>query len=229
MFSNEVKQQQMADILALSPVLPVVVIHELSHAVPVARALVAGGITSIEVTLRTPVALEAIQAITAEVDNMVVGAGTVRDGDQLRAAHAAGARFAVSPGASPRLLGAASLGELPLLPGVATAGEVMHLYERGYRYMKLFPAVPLGGQKLLAAWASPLPQVQFCPTGGITPDNAVDFLALPNVKCVGGSWLIPKEKLYAGDWSGMEQLAREAAALRRAQEHHSLKVQGEGD
>jgi 2-dehydro-3-deoxyphosphogluconate aldolase/(4S)-4-hydroxy-2-oxoglutarate aldolase len=160
------------------------------------------------------VALDAIRAIAAEVEGAVVGVGTVLDGQQLEAARQAGARFAVSPGVSPKLLDAADASALPLLPGVATAGEAMALLERGYRHLKLFPAVPVGGAKLLGAWASPLPQIRFCPTGGISLASAPDFLALPNVACVGGSWLTPKDKLRGGDWAGIEQLAREAAALR---------------
>ena len=214
MTSQETKQQQLADLLALAPVVPVVIVDDVAHAVPMARALVAGGIRTIEVTLRTPAALEAIRAIAAEVPEAVVGVGTVLDAQQLEAARAAGARFAVSPGVSPRLLDAADAGALPLLPGVATVGEAMTLLERGYRHLKLFPAVPVGGVALLKAWASPLPQLRFCPTGGIKPDTAHDFLALPNVACVGGSWLTPKDKLKTGDWAGIERLAREAAALR---------------
>jgi 2-dehydro-3-deoxyphosphogluconate aldolase/(4S)-4-hydroxy-2-oxoglutarate aldolase len=180
-----------------------------------AKALVAGGIRAIEVTLRTPAALDAIRAVAAEVEGAVVGVGTVLDGTQLEAAREAGARFAVSPGASPRLLDAADEHDLPLLPGAATAGEAMTLLERGYCHLKFFPAVPAGGARLLAAWASPLPQIRFCPTGGISLANAPEFLALPNVACVGGSWLTPKNKLETGDWSGIERLAREAASLRR--------------
>ena len=214
MNSNDHKQTVLAEILALAPVVPVVIIDDVAHAVPMARALVAGGIRSIEVTLRTPVALEAIRAIAAEVEGAVVGVGTVLDGTQLEAARQAGARFAVSPGVSPKLLDAADANALPLLPGVATAGEAMNLLERGYRHLKLFPAVPVGGAKLLGAWASPLPQLRFCPTGGISLASAPDFLALPNVVCVGGSWLTPKDKLQAGDWADIERLAREAAAVR---------------
>jgi len=213
MTPQETKQQQLAETLALAPVVPVVIIDEVAHAVPMARALVAGGIRAIEVTLRTPAALEAIRAIAAEVEGAVVGVGTVLDGYQLEAARQAGARFAVSPGASPKLLDAADAGELPLLPGVATAGEAMSLLERGYRHLKFFPAVPAGGHKLLGAWASPLPQIRFCPTGGISLSSAPDFLGLPNVVCVGGSWLTPADKLKAGDWAGIELLAREAAGL----------------
>lgn len=215
MTSQATKQQQLADILALAPVVPVVIVDDAAHAVPMARALVAGGIRAIEVTLRTAAALDAIRAVAAEVEGAVVGVGTVLDGSQLEAARRAGARFAVSPGASPGLLDAADDDELPLLPGAATAGEAMTLLERGHRHLKFFPAVPAGGAKLLAAWASPLPQIRFCPTGGIGLANAPEFLALPNVACVGGSWLVPSDKLKAGDWSGIERLAREAALLRR--------------
>lgn len=214
MTPQETKQTVLAEILALAPVVPVVIVDDLAHAVPMARALVAGGIRSIEVTLRTPCALDAIRAIAHEVEGAVVGVGTVLDAAQLEAARAAGARFAVSPGVSPKLLDAADASELPLLPGVATAGEAMSLLERGYRHLKLFPAVPVGGAKLLASLASPLPQLRFCPTGGIKPGNAAEFLALPNVACVGGSWLTPNDKLVAGDWAAIAQLAREAAALR---------------
>ncbi|TAN02982.1 MAG: bifunctional 4-hydroxy-2-oxoglutarate aldolase/2-dehydro-3-deoxy-phosphogluconate aldolase [Rhodanobacteraceae bacterium] len=212
----EYKQNILADILALAPVVPVVIVDDVGHAVPMARALVAGGIRAIEVTLRTSAALDAIHAIAAEVEGAAVGVGTVLDAEQLQAARAAGARFAVSPGATPRLLDAADADELPLLPGVATAGEAMGLLERGYRHLKFFPAVPAGGAKLLAAWASPLPQIRFCPTGGIGLASAPAFLALPNVVCVGGSWLTPKDKLATGDWAGIQRLAREAAALRSA-------------
>jgi 2-dehydro-3-deoxyphosphogluconate aldolase/(4S)-4-hydroxy-2-oxoglutarate aldolase len=213
MNSIEHKQRQIAAIMRLAPVIPVVVIHDLKAAVPMARALVAGGITAIEVTLRTPVALEAIRAIAAEVEDATVGVGTVLGASDLRAAQEAGARFAVSPGVSPRLLDAADDCALPLLPGAATASEVMSLLERGYRHLKFFPAVPAGGHQLLGAWASPLPQIRFCPTGGINLTNAKDFLVLPNVLCVGGSWLTPADKLAAGDWSAIELLAREAARL----------------
>jgi 2-dehydro-3-deoxyphosphogluconate aldolase/(4S)-4-hydroxy-2-oxoglutarate aldolase len=214
--NSDIRQQQIEAVMRLAPVIPVVVIEEVAHAVPMARALVAGGITAIEVTLRTPAALDAIRAIAGEVEGAVVGVGTVLTAHDLNAARQAGARFAVSPGVSPRLLDAADDSELPLLPGAATASEVMGLLERGYRHLKLFPAVPVGGVKLLAAWAGPLPQVRFCPTGGIGLSSALDFLALPNVLCVGGSWLTPRELMQAGDWAGIERLAREAAALRQA-------------
>jgi 2-dehydro-3-deoxyphosphogluconate aldolase/(4S)-4-hydroxy-2-oxoglutarate aldolase len=213
MNSIEHKQQQVETVMRLAPVIPVVVIQDLKAAVPMARALVAGGITAIEVTLRTPVALEAIRAIAAEVEGAMVGVGTVLSAADLDAAQRAGARFAVSPGMSPYLLDAADDHALPLLPGVATAGEAMSLLERGYRHLKFFPAVPAGGHQLLGAWASPLPRIRFCPTGGINLTNAKDFLVLPNVLCVGGSWLTPADKLAAGDWSAIELLAREAARL----------------
>jgi len=211
----EQKQQQIETTMRLAPVIPVVVIDDARHAVPMARALVAGGIPAIEVTLRTPAALEAIRAIAAEVEGAVIGVGTVLSARDLKAAQQAGARFAVSPGVSPHLLDAADDSELPLLPGAATASEVMTMLERGYRHLKFFPAVPAGGHKLLGAWASPLPQVHFCPTGGISLASAPDFLVLPNVICVGGSWLTPANLLAAGDWPAIELLAREAAGLHR--------------
>jgi 2-dehydro-3-deoxyphosphogluconate aldolase/(4S)-4-hydroxy-2-oxoglutarate aldolase len=215
MSSIETKQQQVEATLRLAPVVPVVIIDDAKAAVPMARALVAGGIPAIEVTLRTPAALDAIRAIAAEVEGAVVGVGTVLTSQDLENARQAGAKFAVSPGVSPKLLAAADDSDLPLLPGVATASEAMNLLERGYRHLKFFPAVPAGGHKLLGAWASPLPQIRFCPTGGISLASAPDFLSLPNVMCVGGSWLTPADKLKAGDWAGIEVLAREAAALKR--------------
>ncbi|RDD80852.1 bifunctional 4-hydroxy-2-oxoglutarate aldolase/2-dehydro-3-deoxy-phosphogluconate aldolase [Dyella tabacisoli] len=211
--SMEHKQRQIEATLRLAPVVPVVVIDDVKAAVPMARALVAGGIPAIEVTLRTAAALEAIRAIAAEVEGAIVGVGTVLSAKDLHAAEQAGARFAVSPGVSPHLLAAADDSNLPLLPGAATASEVMALLERGYRFQKFFPAVPAGGAKLLSAWASPLPQVHFCPTGGISLISAPEFLMLPNVLCVGGSWLTPADKLKNADWEGIEQLAREASAL----------------
>ncbi|AHX15204.1 keto-deoxy-phosphogluconate aldolase [Dyella jiangningensis] len=212
--SIEQKQQQVEATLRLAPVVPVVIIENARDAVPMARALVAGGTPAIEITLRTSAALDAIKAVAEEVEGAVVGVGTVLSAKDLRAAQKAGARFAVSPGVSPGLLDAADDSDLPLLPGTATASEVMTLLERGYRHVKFFPAVPAGGAKLVGAWASPLPQMKFCPTGGISLATAPDFLSLPNVICVGGSWLTPADKLRNGDWAGIEQLAREAAALR---------------
>jgi len=216
MSNIEAKQQQIETTMRLAAVIPVVVIHDAKVAVQMARALVAGGTPAIEVTLRTPAALEAVRAIAAEVEGAMIGVGTVLGERDLKSALQAGAKFAVSPGISPRLLDAADDSELPLLPGAATASELMTLLERGYRHLKFFPAMPAGGAKLLGAWAGPLPQIRFCPTGGISLSSAPDFLALPNVLCVGGSWLTPAEMLASGDWAGIELLAREAAGLRRA-------------
>lgn len=213
--SNEAKQQRVESTLRLAPVVPVVIIEDASKAVGMARALVAGGVPAIEVTLRTPAALDAVRAIAAEVEGAFVGVGTVLTAHDLENAYKAGARFAVSPGSSPRLLDAADDHELPLLPGAATSSEAMALLERGYRFQKFYPAVPAGGTKLLGAWASPLPQIRFCPTGGISLANAAEFLALPNVVCVGGSWLTPADKLASSDWAGIEALAREASQLAR--------------
>lgn len=207
-------QPGLAAILAAAPVVPVVIVDDLAHAVPLARALVAGGLTAIEVTLRTPVALEAIRAVAAEVDGAVVGVGTVLDHRQLAAARAAGARFAVSPGATEALLDAAAGEGIPLLPGIATASEAMALIERGYRFAKFFPAEPAGGATYLAALASPLPQLKFCPTGGITVDSAPRYLKLPNVVCVGGSWMIVRDRIAAGDWGAITAAAAAAAALK---------------
>jgi 2-dehydro-3-deoxyphosphogluconate aldolase/(4S)-4-hydroxy-2-oxoglutarate aldolase len=212
--ASDASQNELASLMRLAPVIPVVVIEDARAAVPMARALVAGGVPAIEVTLRTAAALEAVRAIAAEVEGAVVGVGTVLGETDLRAAYEAGARFAVSPGATQRLLDAAEDVPLPLLPGAATASEAMGLLERGYRHLKFFPAVPAGGARLLAAWAGPLPQLRFCPTGGISAASAVEFLALSNVVCVGGSWLTPADKLAAGDWAGIEALARAAASLR---------------
>lgn len=199
------------------PVLPVVVLDGTGpgDAVALARALVAGGLTAVEVTLRTPGAVEAIRRIAAEVPRAVVGAGTVLDPGQAAAAAEAGARFLVSPGCTERLLEAAHASGVPFLPGVSTASEAMALLERGVTRMKFFPARAAGGPAYLAALASPLPQVRFCPTGGIGPDTAGDYLALPNVACVGGSWMLPPEAVRARDWARIERLAREAARLGR--------------
>jgi 2-dehydro-3-deoxyphosphogluconate aldolase/(4S)-4-hydroxy-2-oxoglutarate aldolase len=213
--SNEAKQKSVETTLRLAPVVPVVIIEDAAKAVGMARALVAGGIPAIEVTLRTAAALDAVRAIAAEVEGAFVGVGTVLTARDLENAWKAGAKFAVSPGSAPRLLDAADDSELPLLPGAATSSEAMELLERGYRFQKFFPAVPAGGPKLIGAWASPLPQITFCPTGGISLANAPEFLALPNVACVGGSWLTPPNLLAAGDYGAIEALAREAAKLAR--------------
>ncbi|MCL7465739.1 bifunctional 4-hydroxy-2-oxoglutarate aldolase/2-dehydro-3-deoxy-phosphogluconate aldolase [Phaeovulum sp. NW3] len=200
-------------ICALAPVVPVIVIRDATQAVPMARALVAGGLPALEVTLRTPAALEAIRAM-AGVQGAVVGAGTLLTPADVKAAKAAGATFGVSPGATERLLRACEDEGLPLLPGAATATEVMALLERGYSALKFFPAAVAGGAAALKAIGAPIPQVGFCPTGGISLQNARDYLALPNVLCVGGSWVAPDGLTAAGDWAGVTTLAREAAALR---------------
>jgi 2-dehydro-3-deoxyphosphogluconate aldolase/(4S)-4-hydroxy-2-oxoglutarate aldolase len=208
-------QSGLETILRQAPVIPVVIVEDLAHAVPLARALVAGGLTVIEVTLRTSIGLEAIRAIAAEVPDAIVGVGTILHPDQLAAAAKAGARFAVSPGATTSILDAAAASDVPLLPGIATASEAMALIERGYRFAKFFPAEPAGGAAYLSALASPLPQLQFCPTGGITLQSAPRYLSLPNVICVGGSWMVGRAVVEAGDWTQITANAAEAAALRR--------------
>ena len=202
-----------AEICRLAPVVPVIVVEDLAHAAPLARALVAGGLPALEVTLRTPCALDAIRAM-ADVAGGVVGAGTLLTPADVKAAKAAGAAFGVSPGATERLLDACAEHDLPLLPGAATASEIMALLEKGYTVQKFFPAEQAGGAAYLKSIGSPIPQVKFCPTGGISLKNARDYLGLSNILCVGGSWVCPKDKLAAGDWAGIEALAREAAGLR---------------
>lgn len=203
-------------LLDVSPVIPVVVIKDPEQAVPLARALVRGGVPVIEVTLRTPAALAAIERIAAEVPDIVLGAGTIVEPEQAGQAARAGAKFLVTPGVTDRLLGAVFDTGLPVLPGVATVSEALRLAERGLRALKFFPAEQSGGASYLRAIAGPLPGLRFCPTGGITPDSAHAYLALPNVGCVGGSWLTPADALAAGDWPRIEALARDAAALRSA-------------
>ncbi|MEV5909356.1 bifunctional 4-hydroxy-2-oxoglutarate aldolase/2-dehydro-3-deoxy-phosphogluconate aldolase [Streptomyces chartreusis] len=204
----------MTSVLDLAPVVPVVVIDDPSDAVPLARALVAGGLPAIEVTLRTPAALEAIGAVAEAVPDAVVGAGTVITPEQVKLAVAAGARFLVSPGWTDLLLAAMRASGVPYLPGVSTTSEVVALLERGVREMKFFPAEAAGGTAYLKSLNGPLPQARFCPTGGIGPATASDYLALPNVGCVGGSWMLPADAIAARDWGRVEALAREAAGLR---------------
>ncbi|WP_084958598.1 bifunctional 4-hydroxy-2-oxoglutarate aldolase/2-dehydro-3-deoxy-phosphogluconate aldolase [Thermoactinospora rubra] len=201
-------------LLDLAPVIPVVVIERVDDAVPLARALVAGGLPVIEVTLRTAGALEAIGRIAAEVPDAVVGAGTVRTAQDVAASVEAGARFLVSPGTTPALVEAMLAAGVPFLPGTATASEAMALAERGIRELKFFPAEAAGGVPYLKALAGPLPEVRFCPTGGVRPETAPAYLALNNVGCVGGTWLTPADALAAGDWGRVEKLAAEAARLR---------------
>lgn len=201
-------------IMQAAPVIPVIVLQEVAPAVAMARALVAGGIRMLEVTLRTPVALECIRMIAGEVPEAVVGAGTVCSASDAEAAVLAGARFAVSPGYTSTLGAACSGLGLPLLPGVASAGEIMRAQDDGYTELKFFPAVQAGGIALLKALGGPFAHIRFCPTGGITYDNAGGFLDLPNVLCVGGSWLVPADALVQGDFARIETLARAAVQLK---------------
>lgn len=203
-----------AHICGLAPVIPVLVIDDLSHARPLAEALVAGGLPALEVTLRTPAALDAIRAM-ADVPGGIVGAGTLLTPADVKAAKAAGATFGVSPGATDRLIAACEDEGLPLLPGAATASEIMALLEKGYTVQKFFPAEQAGGAAYLKSIGSPIPQVSFCPTGGISLKIAPDYLSLKNILCVGGSWVAPKDAMARGDWATVTSLAREAAALPR--------------
>ena len=203
-------------IMKTSAVIPVIAIDDLAHAVPLARALVAGGIRVLEVTLRTKHGLPAIRAMAREVEGAIVGVGTLTQPEEFAAARDAGAVFGVSPGLTQALIEGAISSGLPLLPGVMTPSEVMRAREVGFRQLKLFPAVPAGGVGMLNAIAGPLGDVTFCPTGGISEATAPQFLACKNVACVGGSWLTPKDALLAGDWDKITALAKAASALRPA-------------
>ena len=202
------------EICNLAPIIPVLVVDDVAHARPLAEALIAGGLPVLEVTLRTPAALDVIAAM-AEVEGGVVGAGTLVTPDDVVAAKAVGAQFGVSPGSTDALIAACEAEELPLLPGAATATEAMALYERGYDMLKFFPAEASGGAAMLKAIGAPLPQISFCPTGGVSPENAESYLSLPNVICAGGSWVAPRDLVEAGDWSAIKALAQAAAALPR--------------
>lgn len=204
----------MTSVLDLAPVIPVVVLDDAADAVPLARALVAGGLPAIEVTLRTPAALDAIRAIADGVPDAVVGAGTVLTPAAVTDSVAAGARFLVSPGWTDTLLTAMRVSGVPFLPGVSTTSEVVALLERGVTEMKFFPAEAAGGTAYLKSLSSPLPQAAFCPTGGITAESAPSYLALPNVRCVGGTWMLPADAIAAKDWDRVAALAREASTLR---------------
>ncbi|MBY5704320.1 2-dehydro-3-deoxy-phosphogluconate aldolase [Rhizobium leguminosarum] len=208
------KTEKLLSILKLQPVVPVLIVDDPKTAVPLARALVAGGLKAIEITMRTPAALEAVRAVAAEVEGAEVGAGTILNVAHWEAAVEAGSKFIVSPGKTQELLDAAADSDVPLLPGAATASEVMALREEGYQVLKFFPAEQAGGAAYLKALSSPLAGTLFCPTGGISLKNANDYLSLPNVICVGGSWVAPKELVAAGDWAGITKLAAEAAALK---------------
>lgn len=209
------QSRRAAEICALAPVVPVLVVEDAGKAAALARALVAGGLPALEVTLRTPAALDAIRAM-AEVPGGFVGAGTLLTPADVKAAKAAGARFGVSPGSSERLIAACEDEGLPLLPGAVTATEVMALLERGYTVQKFFPAETSGGAAAIRALGAPIPQVRFCPTGGIGMKNVADYLGQKNILCVGGSWVAPADAVASGDWGRVETLAREAAALPRA-------------
>lgn len=209
------KTETLLALLNGQPVIPVLKIDDLAQAVPLARALVNGGLPAIEITLRTPVALEALRAVSREVPEAIVGAGTILSGEDFNNAVAAGAKFIVSPGSTAELLDTADRSDVPFLPGAATPSEIMVLKARGYEILKFFPAEQSGGAPFVKALASPLAGVRFCPTGGISLKNAGDYLTLPNVICVGGSWVAPDADLKNGNWTRIEELAREAAGLRK--------------
>jgi 2-dehydro-3-deoxyphosphogluconate aldolase / (4S)-4-hydroxy-2-oxoglutarate aldolase len=201
------------DVMQDASVIPVIVLNDVNHAVPMARALVAGGIRMLEVTLRTPVALQCIERIAKEVPEAVVGVGTVRTPAEAQAAARAGARFAVSPGFTNAVGQACRDNGMPVLPGVATGSEIMMAQEAGYSELKFFPAMQAGGPAMLKAWSGPFFDVKFCPTGGVSVSNAKEFLSLPNVVCVGGSWLVPNDALLSGDWGRITALASEAKSF----------------
>lgn len=203
-----------AKVCALAPVIPVLVVDDASRAADLARALVEGGLPALEVTLRTPSALDVIREM-ASVEGGVVGAGTLLSPKDVEAAKEAGATFGVCPGATDRILDACEANDLPLLPAAATASEVLRLLDRGYSVQKFFPAEVNGGVPALKAIGAPIPQVKFCPTGGVSLKNAPEYLALSNTLCVGGSWVAPKEMVNSGDWAGITRLAAEAAQLSR--------------
>lgn len=204
---------EIRQIMDTSPVMPVLVIKDLKNAVPLAEALYKGGLTVLEITLRTPAALEAITAIREHLPDAIVGAGTVIDSATLMAAEKAGSQFFVSPGTNDSLLAAAKYSQIPLLPGVATPSEAMRLFDQGFTALKFFPAEAAGGASMLKSIGGPLPQLDFCPTGGINPVNAPDYLALSNVRCVGGSWMAPEKLVTAQQWQAIEDMARVAANL----------------
>lgn len=207
-------QMTALSIMQDAPVIPVIVLHNAEHAVPMAKALLAGGIRVLEVTLRTPQSLACIEAIAKQLPEAIVGAGTVRNAADAAAAARAGARFAVSPGYTSKLGQACRDLNLPLLPGVATSSEIMMAQEDGFTELKFFPAVQSGGIQMLKAWQGPFGELRFCPTGGISPGNAAEFLALSNVVCVGGSWLVPASAVESGNWSLITELAQATQALR---------------
>jgi 2-dehydro-3-deoxyphosphogluconate aldolase/(4S)-4-hydroxy-2-oxoglutarate aldolase len=198
------------DILKTVPVIPVIIIEELEHALPLARALIDGGLPVLEITLRTPVAMDAIRLVVDEIPEAIVGVGTVTTRQQLEQSQQAGARFAVSPGLTPKLIDCSRDVAIPLLPGVFTPSEALHARDEGFHILKLFPAAQAGGVKMLKALGSPMPDIHFCPTGGIGPSSFMDYLNLPNVICVGGSWLAPPQLMREGQWKQVTKLATEA-------------------
>ncbi|WP_446009105.1 bifunctional 4-hydroxy-2-oxoglutarate aldolase/2-dehydro-3-deoxy-phosphogluconate aldolase [Candidatus Electrothrix sp.] len=212
---SEKRDTSALDVLQAGPVIPVIVIGNPDHAVPLAQALLAGGIKVLEITLRSDAALEAIQRIREEVPGALVGAGTVLSGEELHAVAEAGGCFAISPGLTPNLLKAADKEAIPLIPGIATASELMVALEAGLNEMKFFPAQAAGGVPMLKSLSGPFPQVTFCPTGGLTLQNYNDYLALDNVACVGGSWLVPSASIEQEDWPAITRLAQEAVAEAR--------------
>lgn len=199
-----------AEIFAAGPVVPVLVINDVEKAVPLAKALMAGGIKVLEVTLRTPVAIDVISTIAKEVPDALIGAGTVTNAQQLKAVTDAGAKFAISPGMTADLLKAGMDGDIPLIPGISSTSDLMKGKDAGYTHMKFFPAEASGGVKAIKSISGPFPDVTFCPTGGIGPGNYKEYLALPNVKCVGGSWIAPDDAINEGDWDRITQLAKDA-------------------
>ncbi|MBR0826377.1 bifunctional 4-hydroxy-2-oxoglutarate aldolase/2-dehydro-3-deoxy-phosphogluconate aldolase [Bradyrhizobium manausense] len=215
-------QRGLRETLSKTPVIPVISLDTASDAIPLARALAAGGLSVIEVTLRTAAALDSIRAITSEVETVEVGAGTIIEPTQLEAARRAGARFAVSPGYTNRLLDAAETSEIPLLPGVSSASEALGLIERNFQFAKFFPAESVGGVDFLSSLASPLPQLKFCPTGGITRQSAPRYLELTNVLCVGGSWMAPRNLVSARDWASITVASRAAAALASVRQRQGM-------
>lgn len=208
------KTEKLLSLLDGQPVIPVLKIGNVADAVPLARALAKGGLRAIEITLRTPDALEAIRRVAGEVEEAIVGAGTILDARQFEQAAAAGSKFIVSPGITKQLLTAAAASEVPLLPGAITPGEIMAAREAGLNFLKFFPAEQAGGAAFLKALSSPIADVKFCPTGGVTAKNAKDYLSLPNVICVGGSWVAPDDLVKSGEWARIEALAHEASLLR---------------
>ncbi len=206
--------QDATTVLSLSPVIPVVTIDDAAHAVPLARVLLASGVRTIEITLRTPASLDAIRAVATEAPEMIVGAGTVLTESHLHAAIEAGAKYALSPGGTPKLMKAARKASIPFVPGISTASEIMRGLELGYTCFKFFPAEQLGGVAALKSLGAPLAAARFCPTGSITAAKAAEYLALPNVLCVGGSWIAPSDKIKAGDWAAIEAAAKQSIALK---------------